>query len=380
MPSPSASQPFAPVLESRTDPRVDRSERHSLPELITPAVWATRGNADGWADIERFGRAQRDSFRTFLGLPSGIPSHDTVGRVFARLDPAALMAGLQQWPGALGTAVAGEVVAIDGKAPRGSFDRAAGKSPLRLVSAWAPEARLAPGQAAVDAKPNEITAIPRLLGLLDLKGVVVTIGAMGCQKGIAAAIRARGAGHVLAVEESPPGLCQAIHEAFLAHAAGDFSDPPLRRVQTVGRGHGRDETREHFIAEVPEALAWSGQWPAARAIGMVSRTRVADGGESDELAYSLSGRPPRVEALARAVRGHWGIGNRLHWGLEAIFAEDKSRARKGHSPVSLGMLRRLVLSILRKDTPVKGGLRGKRLRAGWDDEVLLKILTGVSRD
>jgi predicted transposase YbfD/YdcC len=379
MPNRDALELFAPFFANLTDPRIDRTKRHSLLEILILAVCATLGNADGWADIERFGRAKLDFFRTFLELPNGIPSHDTFGRVFARLDPAALMACIQQWLDALGAAVAGEVVAIDGKTLRGSFDTAAGKNPLHLVSAWACEARLTLGQVAVDAKSNEITAIPLLLELLDLQGCIVTLDAMGCQKDIAAAIRARQADYVLAVKENQPGLYQAIHEAFLAHAEADFADPTLRRLKTLERGHGRDETREYFIAAAPAAVVDSGLWPDVRSIGMVCRTRVVNGVASDEIAYYVNSLPPKVKAFARAVRGHWGIENRLHWSLDVIFAEDQSRVRKDHSPLNLGMLRRLVLSIVRLDTSVKDSLRGKRLRAGWDDEVLLKILTGFSR-
>src|SRR5436853_2018120 len=379
MPTHDALELFAPFFENLTDPRLDRTKRHSLPDIIILAVCATLGNANGWADIERFGNAKIDFFRTFLDLPNGIPPHDTFGRVFARLDPAALMACVQQWLDALGTAVAGEVVAIDGKTLRGSFDAAAGKNPLHLVSAWACEARLTLGQVAVDAKSNEITAIPLLLELLDLEGCIVTIDAMGCQKEIAAAIRAREADYVLAVKDNQPGWHRAVHEAFMAHAENDFADPTLRRVKTVERSHGRDETREYYIAAAPAAVAASGQWPDVRSIGMVSRTRVVDGEETDELVYYASSLPPTVKRFAKAGRGHWGIENRLHWSLDVIFGEDRSRARKDHSPLNLGMLRRLALAILQKDTSVKDNLRGKRLRAGWDEEVLLKLLTGFSR-
>jgi predicted transposase YbfD/YdcC len=378
MPTRETLELFTPFFEDLTDPRMERTKRHSLLNLIILAVCATLGNADGWADIERFGRTKLDFFRTFLDLPEGIPSHDTFGRVFARLDPAALMACIQQWLDALGTAVAGEIVAIDGKTLRGSFDRAAGKNPLHLVSAWACDARLTLGQVAVDAKSNEITAIPLLLELLDLKGCIVTIDAMGCQKEIADAIQAREADYVLAVKENQPKLHQAIHEAFLAHAEQDFTDPSLKRLKTVERSHGRDETREYFIAGVPPALAEEGLWAGVQSIGMVQRTRVVGGVETDELVYYLSSLPPKVRQFARAVRSHWGIENRLHWTLDVIFAEDVSRARKDHSPLNLSMLRRLVLAILQKDTSLKDSLRGKRLRAGWDETVLLTILTGFS--
>jgi predicted transposase YbfD/YdcC len=379
MPTHDALELFAPFFEDLTDPRMERTKRHSLLDIIILAVCATLGNANGWADIARFGQDKIDFFRTFLELPNGIPSHDTFGRVFALLDPAELMDCIQRWLDALGTAVAGEVVAIDGKTLRGSFDTAAGKNPLHLVSAWACEARLTLGQVAVDAKSNEITAIPLLLKLLDIKGCIVTIDAMGCQTEIAAAIRAGEADYVLAVKDNQPTLHEEIHQAFMVHAEDDFSDPSLKRIKTVERSHGRDETREYFIADAPATMTRGGQWPGIRSIGMVSRTRVVNGVAADEIVYYVSSLTPKVKRFATAVRGHWGIENQLHWCLDVIFAEDKSRARKGHSPLNLGMLRRLALTILRKDTSVKDNLRGKRLRAGWNDEVLLKIITSFSR-
>jgi len=276
--------------------------------------------------------------------------------------------------------VAGEVVAIDGKTLRGSFDTAAGKNPLHLVSAWACTARLTLGQVAVDAKSNEITAIPLLLELLDLKDCIVTIDAMGCQKDIASAIRTCEAHYVLAVKDNQPDLHQTVHDAFMAHAEDDFAAASLKRIKTVERSHGRDETREYFIAEAPAILVRSGQWKDVCSIGMVTRTRAVNGDETDEIVYYVSSLPPKVKQFAKAVRGHWGIENRLHWSLDVTFAEDRSRVRKDHSPLNLSMLRRLALSILRKDTSIKDSLRGKRLRAGWDEEVLLQILTGSLSD
>ncbi len=232
---------------------------------------------------------------------------------------------------------------------------------------------------AVDTKSNEITAIPLLLELLDLKGCIVTIDAMGCQKEIASAIRGRDADYVLAVKDNQPSLHQAVQEAFLAYAEDGFTDPTLKQLKRRERGHGREETREYFIAAAPAALVDGGLWQDLSSIGMVSRTRVVDGVESNEIVYFVSSLPAKVKRFAKAVRGHWGIENRLHWTLDVIFGEDASRARKDHSPLNLGMLRRLALSILQKDTTVKDNLRGKRLRAGWDEAVLLQILTGFSR-
>jgi predicted transposase YbfD/YdcC len=379
MPNRDPLELFAPFFAKLTDPRVERTRRHTLLDIIILAVCATLGNANGWADIERFGNAKLEFFRTFLELPNGIPSHDTFGRVFARLDPAALMACIQQWLDALGTALAHEHVAIDGKTLRGSFDNAAGKNPLHLVSAWACHARLTLGQVVLESKSNEITAIPLLLELLDLKGCIVTIDAMGCQKEIAAAIRAGEADYVLAVKDNQPSLHQAVHEAFVAHADAEFTDPTLKRIRTVDDGHGRQEVRDYYVAAAPSALVAQGLWKDLRSIGMVCRTRVANGVVGEEIVYYISSLPPKVKQFARAVRGHWGIENQLHWSLDVILAEDASRARKDHSPLNLGMLRRLALAILRHDTTVKDNLRGKRLRAGWDEEVLMQLLTGFSK-
>ena len=376
MPSPNLRELFAPYFVKLTDPRLDRTKRHTLLDILILALCATLGGANGWADIERFGKAKLAFFRQFLHLPNGIPSHDTFGRVFARLDPAALLVSIQGWLAALGRAVDHDVVAIDGKTLRGSFDTAAGQNPLHLVSAWATQARLVLGQVAVDAKSNEITAIPQLLELLDLRGCSVTIDAMGCQKEIAAAIRAQEADYILTIKDNQPTLHEAVHEAFIAHADADFSDPTLRRLKTVERGHGREETREYFIAAPPPELTGTGEWKDLRSIGLVMRTRVVDGEISEEVIYYLSSLPPKVKTFARAVRGHWGIENRLHWSLDVTFAEDQSRVRKDHGPANLGMLRRLALSILQQDTSSKDSLRGKRLSAGWDEERLLKILAG----
>jgi predicted transposase YbfD/YdcC len=374
MPSSKLAELFTPFFGNLTDPRVERTKRHSLLDIFILALCATLGGANGWVDVERFGKAKLDFFRRFLALPNGIPSHDTFGRLFARLDPAALLTCIQNWLAAFRTVAEREMVAIDGKTLRGSFDTAAGRNPLHLVSAWATDARLVLGQVSVDCKSNEITAIPLLLELLDLKGCIVTIDAMGCQKDIAAAIRDREADYVLTVKDNQPTLHRKLHEAFMAQAEADFTDPMLRRFKTVERSHGRQETREYFIVPAPADVIDSGEWKDVCSIGMVQRTRVVDGKESEEIVYYLSTLLPKVKTFAQAVRGHWGIENRLHWSLDVTFAEDQSRVRKDHGPANLGMLRRLALSILQQDTSSKDNLRGKRLSAGWDEERLLTIL------
>jgi predicted transposase YbfD/YdcC len=380
MPRHSTLELFTPFFENLTDPRLNRTKRHSLLNIIVLAVCGTLAGADGWAEIERYGRAKLDFFRQFLDLPDGIPSHDTFGRVFRRLRPEALVPCIHQWLAALGRAVAGEVVAIDGKTLRGSFDTAAAQNPLHLVSAWATDARLTLGQMAVDAKSNEIPAIPLLLELLDLTGCIVTIDALGCQTEIAAAIRARGADYLLAVKDNQPTLYQQVHQAFLAHAESDFGDPSLRRLTTVDRGHGRAERREYFVAAVPASIRATGRWKDVASIGMVVRTRTVAGTTSEEVAYYIGSGPPKVRPFARAARAHWGIENRLHWSLDVTFAEDRSRVRRDHGPENLALLRRLALSILQQDASCKDSLKGKRQRAGWDDDFLITVLTAFSEE
>ncbi len=372
MPSLSLKELFTPHFDKLTDPRINRTKRHELLNLIILAVCATLGGANGWVDIARFAKTKLVFFRQFLELPNGIPSHDTFGRVFARLDPSCLLRCIQSWLAAFRSAVDRELVAIDGKTLRGSFDTASAQQPLHLVSAWASQARLVLGQVAVAQKSNEITAIPALLELLDLQGCIVTIDAMGCQKEIAAAIRARGADYVLAVKDNQPTLHQLVQQAI----GGEGHRPVVRRIKTVERKHGRQETREYVVAPAPAALVREKEWKDVASIGMVLRTREVGGKVSEEVACYVSSLPPKVKRFARAVRSHWGIENRLHWSLDVNFAEDQSRVRKDHGPANLGMLRRLTLSILQQDTSVTDNIHGKRLIAGWDERYLLTILAG----
>src|SRR5438876_3070614 len=380
MPTLNPLQQFATHFENLTDPRMERTRRHVLQDILVVALCAMIANANTWVDIERFGKAKLDFLRRFLELPNGIPSHDTFGRVFARLDPAALLVCLQDWLSYLRQKLGGKHVAIDGKTLRGSHDGTTRPNALHLVSAWATEARLFLGQLAVDQKSNEITAIPQLLELLDIEGDTVTIDAMGCQKEIAKTIVAKKANYVLQVKDNQPSLCQAISEAFIRFADDDYTEPSLRRFKTVDRDHGREETRQYFIADVPADLPGADEWTGLQSIGMVLRTRQEGDRVSDEVAFYISSLEAQVKPFARAVRGHWGIETTLHWSLDVTFSEDHSRVRKDRGPENLGMLRRLVVSLLQQDTSCKASLRGKRLIAGWDDEALLKILAAFSGD
>lgn len=361
------------AFENLTDPRIERTRVHELFDLVVVALCATVAGADGWADIERFGKERLAWLRTFLPVANGIPSHDTFGRVFSRLDPAELVACIQQWLDDVGREV-GKHIAIDGKTLRGSFDKAAGKNPLHLVSAWACEARLTLGQVATEAKSNEITAIPLLLELLDLKGATVTIDAMGCQKEIAEQITDREGDYLLALKDNHPKLSDAVAKEFTAALEADVPPPGMRRHVTLETSRGREERREYFALPAPQTLPGFSDWAKLATIVMVIRVILVNGRETSEVSYFLSSLPARVKTLAKRIRQHWSIESQLHWVLDVTFTEDASRIRKGHAPQTLAMLRRLAVSILSSDTSLKDSLRGKRYRACLSTDVLERIL------
>ncbi len=358
-----------------TDPRVDRTKRHRLLDMVFIALCATICGAEGWADVERFGKSKRDWFARFLSLENGIPSHDTFGRVFARLDTQEFQTCVYNWLLNLGLQLKDQGVSIDGKTLRHSFDTAAGKSALHMVSAWASQLRLCLGQVAVDGKSNEITAVPKLLELLELSGAVVTLDAMHCQKETTAAIRAKKADYVITVKANQPKLHDAVQQFFLDVANHDYEG--VRIHKTKERNRGRVERREVYVAPAPAELIESGEWVGLRSIGMIYRYR-NDGEESHGVTFFISSLPPRVKRIARHVRGHWGVENSLHWVLDVTFAEDDSRIRKGSSPEIAGIFRRLALSVLQQDTSTKSSIRGKRLQAGWNEHILEGILCGFT--
>jgi len=363
---------FTP-FQDLTDPRIERTRVHDLFEVVVVALCGTIAGADSWADIERFGIDRLPWLRTFLKLENGIASHDTFGRVFSLLDPAQLVECIQQWLREIGREI-GKHIAIDGKTLRGSFDKAAGRNPLHLVSAWACEARLTLGQVAVDSKSNEITAIPLLLELLDLKGATVSIDAMGCQKEIAAKIVAGAGDYVLALKDNHPTLHEAVSEVFTTVLEADTPPPGLRRHVTVETNRGRQERREYMALPVPNSLPGLADWAGLATLVFVLRITESDGVEKGEISYYLSSLPPKVKALAQAIRRHWSIESQLHWVLDVTFTEDASRIRKRHAPQTSAMLRRLAVSILSSDTSIKDSIRGKRYRACLSTDTLERIL------
>ncbi|MGD9895045.1 MAG: ISAs1 family transposase [Dehalococcoidia bacterium] len=362
---------------SLPDPRIERSKRHSLLDILTIALCAVLCGADSWVDVELFGRAKEGWLRTFLALPNGIPSHDTFGRVFARLDPQQFERCFLGWVQAVMRRTSGEVVAVDGKVLRRSHDQRAHKTALDLVSAWADSNRLVLGQRAVDADSNEITAIPALLELLALDDCIVTVDAIGCQTAIAAAVTDQGADYVLALKGNQPTLLAAVETYFTDAQARAFRDIPHSTVQTVDGNHGRVELRRYWTTTDPDLLRYldaAGSWAGLASVGMVERERRTSSGTSRELHYYLSSLAGDAAAFARAVRGYWGIENRLHWVLDIAFREDDSRVRTGHAAENFAVLRHIALNLLRQDRTTRAGIKARRLKAGWDEAYLRSLL------
>jgi predicted transposase YbfD/YdcC len=366
-------------FENLTDPRIERSKQHKLIDMVTIALCAAICGADSWVDVERFGKSKREWFRTFLDLPHDIPSHDTFGRVFAALDTQEFLLCLQNWLRSLHLSLKDQGVAIDGKTMRGAFDKAAGKSPLHIVSAWASGLRLSLGQVAVEGKSNEITAVPKLLEMLELAGAVVTFDAMHCQKGTLAAIRRKDADYLVPVKANQRKLHGLLHELFMAYGERNYQVPGLRQFRTQERNRGRDEERICYVIAAPTELRCHTQWVDVQSVVMVYRCREYNGKSQEEVSFFITSLPPQVKKIAHLIRGHWGIENSLHWVLDVIFAEDASRLRKGNGPEIASIFRKLALMVLQQDTSLKSSLRGKRLQAGWNETILEGILCGFSR-
>jgi predicted transposase YbfD/YdcC len=362
---------FRSIFADLEDPRTGNAQRHDLHEILMIALCTVLCGGEDCSDMALFGRAKEPFLRQFLRLEHGIPSHDTFSRVFRLLDPARFHACFLAFMRAFAEGCRG-VVALDGKTLRRSFDRAAGQSPLHLVSAWAVEQRLVLGQVAVDAKSNEITAVPQLLRMLSLDGVVVTADAMACQRAIAAQISDQGGAYVLALKANQGTLFEDV-KLFL-----DDPAVALAKAETTDGEHGRIEVRQ--VALSPD-IAWLQErhaWPGLQAIGKVSASRETKGQTSRETRYFLLSRVFSPERFGEIVRAHWGIENGLHWVLDVTMNEDQLRNRKDHGPENLALLRRLALNLAKLE-PSKGSMKGKLKRAGWDDAYLATLLAQAAQ-
>jgi predicted transposase YbfD/YdcC len=362
--SPSFNEHFAELK----DPRVERTQQHKLLNVVFIAFCAVVSGANDFVAMEKFGKTKHAWLAKYLDLPHGTPSHDTFNRVLSALDPKTFVDCFLSWVETLQVTSAGKIIGIDGKTARATLDTAKGKHPLHVVSAWVVENRLILGQEVVAEKSNEITAIPKLLEVLDLHGAIVTIDAMGCQKEIAAKIREKEADYVLAVKANQEHLEEDIIASFAACDDGK-SHCRISRYEEKDDGHGRKEYRWYQAMAVPAGLRNAAAWPDLRSICRVTRVFTDAGQEKSAVRYFISSLKADAATLAKAIRSHWGIENGLHWVLDMYFAEDRSRARTDHAPANLALLRRWVLSLLRQEKTLACGLEKKRLQAAWNDTV-----------
>ena len=361
-------------FETLEDPRTKYLIEHRLLDIVALTICAVVCGAEGWEDIETYGRSKLEWLETFLELPNGIPSHDTVSRVFARLAPSKLQECFVSWVKAVAQLSEGEVIAIDGKSVRHSYDKGKGKGAIHMVSAWASENRLALGQVKVADKSNEITAIPQLLNILDIQGCIVTIDAMGAQKEIANQITEQGADYVLSLKGNQGNLHQDVQQLFDWASKTDFKDIEHEVYQTIDKGHGRLEKRRYYLLGNVEYLVDAHQWKGLKRVGMIESERHIEGKPiTTERRYYLTSLDGGVERFARASRGHWGIENRLHWSLDVVFHEDDSRIHTDHAPENMTLIRKIALNLLSKESS-KGSKKRKRLKAGWDNDFLLQVL------
>jgi predicted transposase YbfD/YdcC len=373
-------QPVASIAKhfgELADPRTGNAKAHIFLEILIIAICAVICGADGWSDVELFGKNKKDWLKTFLELPKGIPSHDTFGRVFAKIKPDEFQKRFMEWVQAIETLTAGQVIAIDGKKLRRSHDQEAGKEAIYMISAWATQNQLVLGQAKVAQKSNEITALPRLLHLLEFTGCIVTVDAIGTQTEIAEAIVEGGGDYLLAVKENQGHLFEDLRYLFEVDAAQEFEYAQYSYAKTVNKGHGRLETRECWATEKEEYLSLlpkRQQWKGLKSIVRITSQRQVGEKLESQTRYFISSLPANAKAILKTKRTHWNIENQLHWVLDIAFREDESRVRKDHAAENLAVLRHIALNLLKREKTTKGSIHAKRLQAGWNHDYLLAVL------
>jgi predicted transposase YbfD/YdcC len=360
------------------DPRMEGKTDHKLIEIITIAICAVICGAEGWSDIENFGKRKITWLKTFLELANDIPSHDTFGRIFALIDPIEFQNSFQSWAQSICSMTKGKIIALDGKQLRGSKDNVLGKRAIYMVSAWAEANELVLGQRKVDEKSNEITAIPELLKILSIEGCIITIDAMGTQIKIAKAIIGKGADYLLSVKENQGQLYKDISWLFEYDRKNDFKDSTYDYAKTTNKGHGRIEIRECWCISDPEyiqSVKGAAKWKGLHTIIMVVATRITANKTTIKTRYYISSLPSNAEHLLNVARRHWSIENELHWVLDVQMKEDHCRVRKGHAPENLAVLRHIALNLLKQEKTAKGGIHAKQLQAAWNEDYLLKVLS-----
>jgi predicted transposase YbfD/YdcC len=361
-------------FEEMRDPR-DDNRWHLLMDMIMIAICAVVCGADGWSEVELFGQSKHEWFKQFLRLPHGIPSHDTFGRVFARLDAEQFQRCFLNWVQAVQEVTEGQIVSVDGKKLRHSYDKALGKGAIYMVSAWAAQNRLVLGQLQVDDKSNEIPAAPQLLDMLEIAGCIVTADALHCQKKTAQKVVDKGADYVLGVKENQEGLYTALQELFAYAQEQGYVDCDY--AKTIDKGHGRVEVRECWASSMPDYLWYlphQEEWAKLHSIAMIRSERRTDAGTTVEDRYFISSLESDAQRILKVVRTYWEIENKVHWVLDIVFAEDDSRVRKGNGAANFAVLRHIALNLLRQEGTRQLSVKAKRLRAGWDHDYLVRVL------
>lgn len=357
------------------DPRIERTKKHSLNDILVISICGFICGIDNWVELELFGQSKEAWFRTFLDLPNGIPSHDTFGRVFAALDPESFSRCFMSWMKAVAETTEGEVVAIDGKTLRRSFDRAGKKAAIHMVSAWATGNGVVLGQVKTDEKSNEITAVPKLLELLRLEGCIVTLDAMGCQREVAQQVVDKGAHYVISLKGNQGKLHEEVARLFTEARDESFETLPHAYAETLEKDHGRIEKRRYWLTSRLDSVRRVEDWACLCSVGMVEAQRTIDGKTSTEVRYFISSLPgDDAKPFATAVRRHWEIENSLHWVLDVAFREDENRVRKDNAPENMAMLRHVALNLLKADKSKKAGVQARRKLAGWDADYLTRLL------
>jgi len=359
---------------SLKDPRTPDKTEHQLIDVVTIAICAVICGADGFTEIADYGKAKYDWFKGFLELPNGIPSHDTFGRIFSLISPDEFQHCFQSWIQTVATLTSGEVVAIDGKCLRRSHDRSSGKAAIHMVNAWASRNRVTIGQFKTDEKSNEITAIPKLLSMLELEGCIVTIDAMGCQTKIASAIVDKGADYVLALKDNQGNLSEDVKLHFEEAVQYGIDDYAIETYESVNGGHGRIETRKCYTCSDIDWLEAKAKWTGLKTIVRIDSERDIKGEIGNDTRYYITSLENGPERILEAVRSHWGVENSHHWVLDVAFREDESRIRKGYAAENFSVLRNIAANLLRSEMSSKRGIKGKRLKAGWDNDYLVKVL------
>ena len=361
------------------DPRRSYLNDHPLINILTIALCAIIAGAEGWTDIENFGHQKASWLGQFLDLENGIPSHDTFGRVFARIDPEQFRTAFLGWVQAVFEVTSGQVIAIDGKQLRRSHDKTLGKQAIRMVSAWATANHLVLGQVKVRTKSNEITAIPKLLKLLDITNCIITIDGIGTQTKIVSQIVAGGADYLLPVKENQKNLYDDLRLFFKLAQQNEFAKVSYTTHRTVDNRHGRVEIRECWAISGEESLSFlrgHQSWDNLQSIVMIQSERHIKKKVQRQTSYFITSLPNDAEFILATKRSHWGIENQLHWVLDIAFREDDSRIREGHAAENMAILRHMATNLLKQETSAKGGIKAKRLQAAWNNDYLLKVLRG----